>query len=130
MSNRRKLYIVVWVICIALILVVSLINISPTEEKPLFYIPHIDKIVHFMMYTGLSLLGFIYCSILKIKYINRFLYGISLIALGVIIEVVQPCFGRGADIYDVLANTLGVIVGFVIPLLLRRSIFKMTHNNI
>lgn len=66
-----------------------------------------DKSLHFMAYFGLS--GMI-CLILKES--RRVLAAaVSLVLFAGALEILQGYFGRDPDIYDEVANTLGVITG-------------------
>ncbi len=81
-----------------------------------------DKSLHFTAYFGLS--GMV-CLILKEP--RRVLVAaISLILFAGALEILQGYFGRDPDIYDELANAIGVIagssVGYAILWLLPRSV--------
>lgn len=73
-----------------------------------------DKIFHLLAYLVLTFLWvntFIYKF--KIKKVSAIVYGgVFCIAFGIIIEVLQGSVTsyRSSDIYDVVANTLGVLV--------------------
>jgi len=74
-------------------------------------IPHIDKIVHFAMYFLFSLFllsGFSrqYGKTCFKAYAHSFLIAF---VLGVSIEFVQEQVGRSYDIYDMAANTAGIV---------------------
>lgn len=74
----------------------------------------IDKIIHFSAYTGLA-------SILIIGFPFRWsLVGLVILAMiSYGVEFLQPLNGRSGDIYDGLANTLGVCLGSGIGLFSR-----------
>lgn len=92
------------------------------------HIPHMDKIVHFVFYSVMVFTGYF---AIKDELKNRFLSkeilsGIVLFAIvyGIIIEVLQYVFttNRHGDIWDVLANSLGAIIGsFAVRLLFYRK---------
>ena len=66
-----------------------------------------DKLLHFTAYFGLSLMATI-----AVRADRRMLWWmIGLVALGETLEIVQGMTGRDNDIYDELANTLGVLTG-------------------
>lgn len=94
-----------------LILVLSLVSFS---NKALPNISYSDKIIHFVFYFVLIVLilnSFISKSIwFQIKII------LLVIVYGIIIEVLQELLTktRSADLLDVLANTVGVFVGFLL----------------
>jgi VanZ family protein len=84
----------------------------PAKElpvKPLFSIPHFDKMVHFTLF-------FVFCILLlrplkKLKLNFYFLAPLISIVLGGILEFSQQMFSksRSSDIYDFMANTLGIL---------------------
>jgi VanZ family protein len=66
-----------------------------------------DKALHFTAYFGLALMAAI-----AVRADRRLAWWmIGLVVLGGALEIVQGMTGRDADIYDELANTLGVLVG-------------------
>jgi VanZ family protein len=66
-----------------------------------------DKLLHFTAYFGLSLMATI-----AVRADRRVLWwAIGLVALGGVLEIVQGMTGRDCDIYDELANAIGVLVG-------------------
>lgn len=84
----------------------------PAKElpvKPLFSIPHFDKMVHFTLF-------FVFCILLlrplkKLKLNYYFLAPLISIVLGGILEFSQQMFSksRSSDIYDFMANSLGIL---------------------
>ena len=81
-------------------------------------IPHLDKLIHFVMFSGLSFLFLSYWNKRK-KIVNRKIKMtviISFSIFGVLIEVVQEVFisGRYFDVWDIVANVIGVIVGVIL----------------
>ncbi|MDR3246250.1 MAG: VanZ family protein [Prevotellaceae bacterium] len=101
---------ILWII---VILIGCLMPGDNLPDKSFFSkIPHFDKIVHFMLYFIFALFlmsGFSrqYGKTSAKAYIFSFILAF---ALGVIIEFIQEKVGRSYDIYDMIANTLGVIV--------------------
>ncbi len=66
-----------------------------------------DKALHFTAYFGLSLMATV-----AVRADRRVLWwAAGLILLGGALEILQGMTGRDADIYDELANTLGVLTG-------------------
>jgi VanZ family protein len=66
-----------------------------------------DKLLHFTAYFGLSLMATI-----AVRADRRMLWwALGLVALGGTLEIVQGMTGRDCDIYDELANTIGVLTG-------------------
>lgn len=89
------------------------------NEIPLFEIPHFDKLVHFTFYFVAVLLGVMALreknnSAINLKRALTIIV-LSMILFGMLIEVVQYSFtlDRSGDKYDVLANSIGAIGGFL-----------------
>ena len=56
--------------------------------------------------------------------------GILSVAYGMLMEIGQYFVpGRFMSIYDIFANTLGVIIGFILILVLRKTLKKWKINN-
>jgi VanZ family protein len=69
-----------------------------------------DKSLHFTAYFGLSLMVTI-----AVRANHRAIWwALGLIMLGGALEIVQGMTGRDADIFDELANSLGVVTGLAI----------------
>ena len=76
------------------------------ESKTLLY----DKYIHFFVYSFLSFL--VFKASLSFKKILLF---IGLISLGIFIELLQNVSGlRNFEYMDIIANSLGILVGFLI----------------
>lgn len=69
-----------------------------------------DKALHFTAYFGLCLMTTIAVRASR----NAIWWALGLVLLGGALEIVQGLTGRDADIFDELANTLGVIAGFCV----------------
>jgi VanZ family protein len=95
--------------------VICLIPIETSIEIPISYM---DKLVHIVIYfiftlvwfayfQGLSISSSILSSLIKSSFVGFF--------TGVNIEVLQETVSKGrfADVYDVLANSLGIIIAIV-----------------
>jgi VanZ family protein len=66
-----------------------------------------DKALHFTAYFGLCLM-----TTIAVRADRRALWwAVGLVALGGALEIIQGFTGRDADIFDELANTLGVVSG-------------------
>ncbi|MDT7829523.1 VanZ family protein [Pricia sp. S334] len=89
----------------------------PEEDTPDLGIPHFDKLVHFGFYFGAAVLGTLYVreAMHDSPPLTRTLIYVALgtIIYGIIIEVLQHILtvDRQADIFDVVANSLGAIIG-------------------
>ncbi|NND78499.1 MAG: VanZ family protein [Maribacter sp.] len=84
-----------------------------------FNIPYADKVVHFTFYFVAAVLGSLFLNEIsgegpkRIKSLK--ILALSLIFFGIIIEVIQEIHTvyRSGDVFDALANGLGVIVGII-----------------
>jgi VanZ family protein len=79
-------------------------------------IPHFDKIVHFAMYFIFTLFlmsGFSrqYGKTSIKAYVLSFVWAFL---FGVLIEFIQEKIGRNYNIYDMIANTTGIIVSLLL----------------
>lgn len=66
-----------------------------------------DKALHFTAYFGLALMT----TIAVRADVRALWWAIALVLLGGVLEVVQGMTGRDADIFDEVANTLGILTG-------------------
>ena len=84
-----------------------------------FNIPYGDKMVHFIFYFVAAVLGSLFFIETKEERSTRIKYlkilALSLIFFGIIIEVIQEAMtvNRAGDVFDALANSLGVILGII-----------------
>lgn len=98
-------------------------------------IPHMDKIVHILMYFGLS--GMLWLEFLrghqkgKIPFHHAWLGAfVCPIVFSGIIEILQEQITtyRGGDWFDLLANTVGVVLASLIAFFLLRPFFNKNIN--
>lgn len=69
-----------------------------------------DKALHFTAYFGLALM-----TTISVRGDRRaFVWALGLMIMGAVLEVLQGMTGRDADVWDEVANTLGVLVGFAL----------------
>jgi len=101
-----------WLIVPALMLVIwGELSRSPWGER--LEAAVWDKALHFTAYFGLSLMATI-----AVQGRRRALWcAMGLIALGGSLEVIQGFVGRDCDIWDEVANTIGVLSGLLLALL-------------
>jgi len=102
-------------------LIVILLSLIPTSGIPdtkIDWIPHMDKVIHFIMYGVLTFL--ILCEnqkrfLGKTKTIALIFTMLYAFFLGFFLEIIQNSFliGRNFDIFDVLANTAGILSAIV-----------------
>ena len=104
---------------IAWFFIVGILTLMPGKDVPevgWLNIPHLDKLVHVVMFGGLTLffsLPYLKSNkpqYKKIKILIRI--SIYMIMWGLIIEVIQKFFipGRGFEWLDVVADTVGVLI--------------------
>lgn len=100
----------------SILIAVVIFYLSTTEsenlEPPWFLnFQNADKVIHFLMYFAFMLvLGFENRTVLEKKK-NVFFIGIIPFLFGMLMEAYQEMFTitRGADIFDMLANALGIL---------------------
>ena len=85
----------------------------------MFNIPQGDKVVHFIFYFVAAVLGSLFIietkEVKSVLIKNLKLLALLLIFFGIIIEVIQEgmTINRSGDVFDALANSLGVILGII-----------------
>ena len=90
----------------------------PNEEH--VWIPNLDKIVHVFLFGSFVFLWSFYYAIKQKNFIpsNKIFLRILVIGClyGIAMEYVQKYFipNRDFDIYDITADTVGAIIGFII----------------
>jgi VanZ family protein len=110
MTLRKLLHVFrqidVWLLAPA-ILVVIWGELKPPGQ---FEIHVWDKALHFTAYFGLSLMATI-----AVRADRRVWWcALALVAMGGALELVQGMVGRDCDIWDEVANTIGVLVGLLV----------------
>ncbi|WP_334213847.1 VanZ family protein [Salinimicrobium catena] len=125
--KARYLFLIPAIVYTIGILYLSLINLADTPVKELGMS---DKVMHGGAYFGLNLL-WMFFVIFNYKN-NRFLAKILVISLaaivfGILIEVLQDRLTtyRQLDLYDVLANSIGVVSAGIIVWLLKDSLIRL-----
>lgn len=119
MSIRRIIYLSIWALYFILVVYLSFGDFNGPGYSALFSIPHMDKVAHFFMYAILTAFGagYIYIEGKEIRYM--IIYVIFIIAIGGLIELVQPVVERGKDLYDFISNTAGVVFAVAMVYALR-----------
>ena len=120
-------------LCFRLLGLVTLLAIAVGSLMPLPAVPQqmgSDKLHHFLAYAFLT-----FCfmqSVYSTKY--RLLFAIGFVLLGILIEFIQPSVNRYFEYADMLANTIGIIVGFIsgglFYSMIRRWLQKPAHITI
>ena len=109
------------------IIYLSLLPKADMPDKPLFTIPHFDKLVHFGMYFIWVLL---IIPLFSSRRSSQFLYLTtigSVILIGGSMEIFQELMqcGRSADITDMYANLIGGISALLMsPYLFQNRLLK------
>jgi len=105
----------------ALTVILSLCNFN-TEGRVEQIFPHVDKIIHFLMYFGIT------STLLFERYFrtcrmgkNVFLMNLYPLMLGGSLEIIQNLFTvyRSGDWYDFIADITGILAANVFFLLLK-----------
>jgi len=111
-------YVIQYKFTLLLVVVIALLSLVPGQNMPgsfLWVIPHFDKIVHMSMYAAL---GFVALSESRRDHPRLgkdVLLLLSIFAMSAMIEILQATVvaGRGAEWFDLLANFLGLIGGYI-----------------
>ena len=115
--ERNFILALIWTLFIAVSSLISSDKISDVQ------ITINDKIIHFLFYFLFVLLWSFALnnSISKLKIDLAILF--SAVFYGIIMEVLQSIFTstRQADLYDVIANSIGAVTGLVLFRLIRKS---------
>jgi len=116
------------IIVALIILYLSLTSSDTFDRVPLFNIPYLDKIVHFLMYAGLMSVILFENRKILIRQSQIFLTALIPFFYGILMELLQLSLTdtRSGSVYDALANSTGIIAAVIIwfyikPLLLRKS---------
>jgi VanZ family protein len=106
-QSVRFVLIILYVGCIA-----ALSLLPPKDLPQIQLFEGADKVIHFMMYLGFSLLG---CWNLRteLKPFRIIIIILVSISWGILMELMQleMHIGRSLEWYDILANSMGVLFG-------------------
>lgn len=108
------------IIIILYALLVAVFSLLPSRDLPAVHIPHIDLVVHYLMYAGfgyLSALAFGNCPVKWRR--NRYWLLLILVAFGYWMEFLQeilPGLQRSFEWSDVVADTFGAFTGIFVRL--------------
>ena len=87
-----------------------------------------DKIFHFLAYSALAFLWFIALFFkFRLSITKAIIYsGLSSVVFGIVLEALQGSVTtyRSSDVYDAIANTLGVLFTVLILLASKRILVK------
>jgi len=117
LSVRQSIRIVLNIIYVGLIAALSLLPPQDLPKIQLF--EGADKVIHFLMYFGFSLL-FCWSVKTEFKYSRLWLIIPATIGWGIFMEIMQfdMHIGRSFDLYDILANCVGTFAGIILYVLL------------
>lgn len=104
--------------CLAYTLIVSILFLLPGKKLPVTDLP-LDKIVHVLINAGLFFLWILYglaVSFGKNKKTLVLIIASLCVLYGIIIEALQETWVpfRHADIWDVAANAIGILLGIIV----------------
>jgi len=112
---------------IALITTMSILPASDIPKLKTF--PYFDKMVHIIMYAGLSYLMLWNLSenSSKRKYLGTFCF---VFGWGFLMEIIQGIsnMGRSFELIDIIANTSGIILGFITWVFLTKYVKRKYIN--
>jgi len=98
--------------------VIVLLSLIPAKDFPfdsVYNIPHIDKIVHILMYGSLGFVALMECRCSgKCTRLYSFIL-LGILLASVLIEILQATVisSRGAEWFDVLANFTALIAAYI-----------------
>lgn len=116
-KNRAILFATLWTL---LILVACII---PGREVPDVHLPLIDKWVHFVLFGGFSFLWL--CTRVRPVPATGIMVFLAAVLLGYLVELIQGSgitSGRSYDVYDIVADAVGGLLGVLLFFLLRRTL--------
>ncbi|HEY0302056.1 MAG TPA: VanZ family protein [Rhizomicrobium sp.] len=95
-----------WAVAPALLFIVFA-ELTHSRELAVVEVNIWDKALHFTAYAGLALM-----TTIAVRADRRALWwALGLILLGGVLEIVQAKTGRDGDVFDEIANALGVLAG-------------------
>lgn len=79
------------------------------EQEHLLLFPHIDKVVHFLIFSCLG-----YCIVMAYPKIRFIIFVYIILIYGVITEILQGemDWGRSGEVLDIVADLLGGLFGY------------------
>lgn len=87
---------------------------------------HSDKLAHFLAY---GVMGFLAYVSVESRHNKAYLF-VFVIALGVVLEFFQLYLpGRSASFFDIIANTVGTIIGYLLAWAVINGILHKLHLN-
>jgi VanZ family protein len=106
-------------------LIILVLSLVPGKELPEVHIFQVDKLVHFFFFSVLMVLTSY--GIYKFNFLKKTILGPVLVGfiysfgLGILIEILQQYVpGRSFSYADMLANSIGVGMGYVFFRIIRK----------
>jgi VanZ family protein len=95
-------------------LFIVIMCLKPAGSETIVSFRNADKIAHFSFYFVFVVLWYKFLSLLQSKYFKNYFVIIIAIVFSILIEIAQKTFtnSRQGDFWDVLANSVGALVGF------------------
>ena len=112
--NQRRKNLRRAVLAVSFVLAVVTCYLTLLTKPDLSGQQQFDKLYHFLAFAALVLPSALFDRR------DMLWIAVSALALGAIIEVIQPSFGRSADMQDWIADIAGVALGIALALLYRR----------
>ena len=115
MEFAKSLWKVGWIGLIVIVIIGSLLPADSQVMRAVNRLPVSDKLQHLAAYAALAFLPTLYERSARL----RMILGLTLV-LGIVLEfgqIYSP--GRTCDMYDMLADSVGVLTGFVVALRVR-----------
>lgn len=118
------------IIIALIILFLSLTGSDTFDKLPRFKIPYLDKIVHFLMYSG-------FMSVIILENRKRiagtrelFITAIIPLIYGILMEILQALLtvSRSGSIYDVFANSTGILCAILLWIILKPYFVKKSDG--
>lgn len=101
-------------VALAFSILILILSLIPLKSDLLGQVENSDKILHTFSYTILSLSWFFYFKPIKNIPKKGFIF-LGLFIYGIIIEILQSTLTtyRSGSFYDVLANSIGILIALI-----------------
>ena len=99
---------------------VSYLSLAPVDNEMVDVFPYADKLTHFIFY---SVMTGLFINAFKSK-ANIFQIALCFtMSFGMYMEILQKLFnaGRHFDIFDILANIIGSLIGALVYLMIKKT---------
>ncbi len=121
--KRARLLAILWT------LLIFVLCLWPSKELPTVDVPLADKWAHFLLFAVLSF--FWLCTWPNAGPGYRVLILLGSIGIGALVEWLQlslPALGRSFEFNDIIANSIGAILGLLLFYLMRRVALRQMNN--